>query len=107
MDKALPNLPIESFAPPAQEDTSKLKPVLRGEIASEPHSILYWVEKDNPRSQIPSNPASDSQFQNWEYGVKRWALSSGYNSAPTAVTPAPITETTSAGYIPLPVPNGF
>lgn len=74
MDKILPNIPIESFVPPKVEDPADLKPILRGEIGTEAHSILYYVDKDNPRGPIPSNPNSDPQFANWEYGVKIWSL---------------------------------
>ena len=68
MDKVLPNFPQESFIPPEQEDWSKLKPVLAGVV--EPHAILYWVYKDNPRGAVPTNPTNDPQFNNWEYSVR-------------------------------------
>ena len=75
MDKVLPTLSYESFILPEQEDPSLLKPILRGELGAEPHSILYWVDKDNPRGPTHSNPSNDPQFQNWEYGVQLWVLS--------------------------------
>ncbi|MBI2086773.1 MAG: transglycosylase domain-containing protein [Candidatus Zambryskibacteria bacterium] len=78
MDKVLPNLPREEFISPTTEDLSSLKPVLRGQVSGA-HSILYWVDKDNPRGPVPSNPADDSQFINWEYGVQHWVST---NSAP-------------------------
>lgn len=71
MDKTLPNLPIESFVPPESEDQSLLKPILRGELP-ERHSILHYVYKDNPRGPQPVSPTSDSQYNNWEYGVQYW-----------------------------------
>jgi 1A family penicillin-binding protein len=37
------------------------------------HSILYYVDKDNPLAARPSNPAQDPQFENWEQAVKSWA----------------------------------
>jgi 1A family penicillin-binding protein len=37
-----------------------------------PHSLLYWTDKNNPLSGPPSNPANDSQFAYWEYGVSAW-----------------------------------
>lgn len=80
MNKVLPTLPTERFIRPSQEDYSSLKQVLRGEVGHGPHSILYWLSKDDPRGPIPSNPNEDSQFSNWEYGVNRWATLSGYNS---------------------------
>ncbi len=42
------------------------------------HSILYWVNKNDPRGPIPANPESDSQFKYWEYGVQKWATQNGY-----------------------------
>lgn len=73
LDKILPSLPTESFIPPEPQDLSILKPILRGEFGGEPHSILYWVDKDNPRGEIPKNPSDDPQFKNWEYSVKQWS----------------------------------
>ncbi len=37
------------------------------------HSILYWVDKDDPTGPSPKNPENDPQFKNWEYGVRNWA----------------------------------
>ncbi len=37
------------------------------------HSILYWVDKDNPRGDIPKSPQKDPQFQAWEKGILKWA----------------------------------
>ncbi len=37
------------------------------------HSILYWVDKSNPKGPAPSNPASDLQFYHWEAPVRAWA----------------------------------
>lgn len=106
MDKTLPNFPVESFNPPQTEDYASLKPILRGEMGGEPHSILHFVNKDNPRGPMPSNPASDGQYNNWEYGVRRWYLSSGFNPTPTlaaTTTPVlPVENPTNGGFIPLP-----
>ena len=74
IDKVLPTLPVESFAEPEQEDLSLLKPVLNGDLASGSHSILYWLDKNDPRGPVPQNPGSDPQFNNWEYSVQLWLL---------------------------------
>jgi 1A family penicillin-binding protein len=37
------------------------------------HSILYWLNKDDPSGPIPENSQKDPQFENWEYAVKKWA----------------------------------
>jgi len=104
MDEALKTVPVETFTPPAPDDSYDLKPVLRGKwqggistITQNPvtdpnvpynnvtetlsggvHSILYWVNKDDPRGPPPANPASDPQFDHWEYGVRLWAQQNGY-----------------------------
>lgn len=96
MDVALPKLEAESFPQP-QINTDGVKPIIRGEyldtslllaalqnqdpdapkvdisiIFNNTHSILYFVNKDDPLGPYPSNPANDPQFANWEYGVKKW-----------------------------------
>ncbi|MFA5926109.1 MAG: PBP1A family penicillin-binding protein [Parcubacteria group bacterium] len=37
------------------------------------HDILYWVDKDNPRGDIPKQPQKDPQYDAWEKGVQKWA----------------------------------
>lgn len=37
------------------------------------HSILYYIDKDDPLGEAPKNPERDSQFKNWERGVRNWA----------------------------------
>ncbi len=50
----------------------------------EVHCILYYVNKNNP--QGPGNGKNDSQFNNWEPPVIKWALSpersERYNTSP-------------------------
>jgi penicillin-binding protein 1A len=36
------------------------------------HSILHWVDKNNPTGPIPQNPQNDSQYEYWEHGVRAW-----------------------------------
>jgi penicillin-binding protein 1A len=78
MDKILPSIPVESFMRPGDEDFESLKPVLRGEVGEpgkEVHSLLYWIDKENPRGPVPSDPSRDPQFNNWEYAVRFWSIS--------------------------------
>jgi 1A family penicillin-binding protein len=42
-------------------------------IYQEVHSILYYVDKNNPQGPIPENPENDPQFLNWETPVLAWA----------------------------------
>ena len=41
------------------------------------HTILYWIDKNNPLGDGLNNPTSDSQFVNWESGVKSWVNNFG------------------------------
>ena len=36
------------------------------------HSILYWVDKNNPLGNPQINPSEDSQFNLWEYPIQEW-----------------------------------
>ncbi|MBI2610634.1 transglycosylase domain-containing protein [Candidatus Kaiserbacteria bacterium] len=82
---ALETYPAESFTPPAPENDEALPPVLRGNWNTDPsqgvHEILYWVDKDNPRSGRTSN-RSDRQFLYWEYPLSLWGASLGAPNAP-------------------------
>jgi penicillin-binding protein 1C len=96
MDVALPTIPEETFPQP-QINTDGVKPIIRGEyidtslllqamqnqdekdkkidinmVYSNIHSILYFVDKNDPLGGYPSNPANDPQYVNWEHGVQKW-----------------------------------
>ena len=79
MEIAMDKYPSDSFPPPAPiPEWDSLPPVLRGNWNTDPlegvHDILYWVDRDNPRSGRPTkNPANDPQFPRWEYPVQLWA----------------------------------
>lgn len=36
------------------------------------HNILHFVDRNNPRGPIPTNPSLDPQYTNWEYAVQQW-----------------------------------
>ena len=100
MRKALADTPIESF--PTPEPVVTGKPVLDGEKHAQvavkvdritgklatastppeyveerrygvPHSILYFIDKNDPRGPAPADPGSDPQFAGWEKVVAAWA----------------------------------
>ncbi len=92
IDYALAKLPEESFTQPTINRVG-VKPILRGEyinttdllekieageqlnlndIYENIHSILHFVDRTNPTGPAPTNPASDPQYENWEYAVQRW-----------------------------------
>jgi 1A family penicillin-binding protein len=61
--------------------TDQTPPELIEEVQyPEAHNILYYVNKDNPQGSIPSNPAQDPQFANWETPVESWAKANGSSS---------------------------
>lgn len=124
MLKALSGLPIENFKSPNPESPD-LKPVLRGEwkggvsykidtvsgkvatqytpienqkevVFNNVHSILQWVNKDDPQGPIPTEPSTDSQYPYWEYAVRNWFttwLKSNPGFVETTATPIISTDT--------------
>ncbi len=101
MKRILGDTPIEQFKKP--NITKINKPMLNGEAGSiqtikidiasgllatdltpqtfikekiylQPHSILYYVDKNNPLGDIPEKPENDPQFKLWEDAVLDWSL---------------------------------
>ncbi|MFZ2189354.1 MAG: penicillin-binding protein [Candidatus Magasanikiibacteriota bacterium] len=99
MVDALKDMPIENFPDMPANDAQK--PILRGSIgggitlpidkitgkiatSSTPqqyiverkylpaHSILYYVNKDDPRGDPPQNPSDDPQYAIWEQAIQDW-----------------------------------
>ncbi|HAZ16714.1 MAG: Penicillin-binding protein, 1A family [Parcubacteria group bacterium GW2011_GWA2_43_13] len=113
MRAALANTQVEQFTPPESINTGK--PVLDGisgerkikidraskKLATEftpisfveektfrdLHSILHYVQKDNPRGDRQSDPSKDPQYGDWEAAIARWAKENNIvasdESAPT------------------------
>jgi membrane peptidoglycan carboxypeptidase len=103
MQEILGDTPIEYFKEPEKITTGK--PVLDGQtgrvtanidkfsglLATEhtpasaietktfeqAHSILYYVNKDDPRGEQPSKPEKDAQFSLWEERILAWAEKEG------------------------------
>lgn len=49
-------------------------PILSGNYPSNQiHTILYYIDRNNPTGSPPSNPSLDPQFNNWEAAVLSWA----------------------------------
>ena len=106
MNYALTKLPNESFTR-TEVPEDGLKPVLRGVwqgnntyvnngieyVTQSVHEILNWVDKSNPTGPVPSNPASDPQYNLWEVPVRAWAASHGFEDGiAVPVGPAPGTQ---------------
>jgi membrane carboxypeptidase/penicillin-binding protein PbpC len=47
-------------------------------VVTDVHSILYWVDKTNPRGDRPLDPSSDSQFNHFETAVQNWWAQNKY-----------------------------
>jgi penicillin-binding protein 1C len=109
MRKATEKMPIESFLPPTPPTTSKLALLgkafetqikvdkISGKRATEftpaefieertyfePHSILYYIDKDDPAGPAPTNPTNDPQFATWESAVSAWVQKNNWNTTTT------------------------
>jgi len=81
MSKVLGDTPIENFKEPEEEKTNK--DVLNGLLPTENddsdvyHSILYYIDKEDPLGPSPSNPDKDPQFNLWENAIRDWAEKNG------------------------------
>ncbi|MFH1412595.1 MAG: penicillin-binding protein [bacterium] len=101
MRQILNNTPIEAFKQPSYDP--EIRPILRGEgfaekkvkidkasglLATEytpdsyivenvyvqTHSLLYYIDKDQPQNFYPKNTEKDPQFDRWESRVKEWIV---------------------------------
>lgn len=121
MQQALQKYPNETFEKPEVDpDYASLPPVLQGfwqggesffvdtisgklatsltpsstkkeYVITNVHSILYWVNKTNPRSGRPANPQSDSLYNNWETAVQDWWRANSYKYPTITASQKPTT----------------
>ncbi|MFA5644447.1 MAG: penicillin-binding protein [Patescibacteria group bacterium] len=108
MRRSLEGTPVENFTEPEIKKTGKTiidgeqigKKIKinkeTGEIATENtpaelleevffaehHSILYYVDKNDPLGPNPKNPENDSQFTLWEERILEWAKKQDSNYNP-------------------------
>ena len=61
----------------------------------QPHSILQFIDKDDPTGPAPTNPAQDPQYENWEHGVQAWVQKNGWHTTDTAAIPTEADDTVS------------
>ena len=85
MDEALKLYGGGSFEEPEKPNTNK--PIFDGvwfypEMNPPVHSILYWVDRDNPQGPRPANPYKDPLYNHFEFGVQSW-LANNLNIIPT------------------------
>ena len=103
MQRALAGQPAENFPEPNPVLVDKImlngayifeSTDSSGNTTSAVHSILYYVYRDNPLGELPTNPFIDPQFKNWEAAVQ---LHSGLATTPTPspnTSPLPSSEPT-------------
>lgn len=102
MEEAMKVSPTEKFVAPEKEDLSILPAPLQGIwqggeryvvdrssgklatamtpidmkatlVVPEVHTILHWINKNDPRGTPPQSPQNDSQYSLWEIPVRAWA----------------------------------
>jgi len=81
MKEAIKDISPATFSKP--EPILTKKPALNGEFDinfqidgknyPQLHDILFYVNKKDPQGPYPENPQDDSQFENWEVPVLKWA----------------------------------
>jgi len=121
MSGALAGTPVETFKDPDLTKTGKdvidgIQPVIgttaidsrTGQVASintppefiinknitDNHSILYYVDKNDPLGPPPTNPENDPQFIGWETAVADWAKKN--NLAVSTSTPINLMASSTA-----------
>ncbi len=73
MRLAIQKYPSGSFIDPDPQ-TDDVKPIIKGFYdKNDPHSILHYVDKNNPLGPYPTNPSNDPQYNLWEFSVLKWA----------------------------------
>lgn len=129
MDKILAEYEVEQFNKPPAEDAYDLKPVFRGKwqggsshfvdsvsgknatsftptestvelLSGGIHSILHWVNRDDPRGAIPTNPNDDPQYRYWEYAVSNYLNKQGISQPLNPVLPQGDDDVHTAGSAP-------
>lgn len=116
MGEVLEKLPNEHFTPPPIVNDEDFKPILRGlwrggtsytidtftgklataftppetreeKVVTDIHSLLYWVDKNDPLGEKPKKPEKDLQFERWEYSVQEWKKENGIENESEDVIP--------------------
>ncbi len=64
------------------------------------HSILHWLDKNDPTGEMPKNPKKDPQYEFWEYSVRKWAEKMGYADQEESVIPTDFDDVHKPEYYP-------
>lgn len=65
------------------------------------HSILYWVDKNNPLGDAPRDSTSDPQFNSWEWSVRNWAQAQGIREESVSEIPQDFDDVHKPEFIPV------
>ena len=53
-------------------------------VITNPHNILYWINKDDLNSSRPGIGISDGQYKNWEASFQNWIQTNGLGNIKSA-----------------------
>jgi len=110
VNNILQKYPDEKFEKPEKLPLNEMKPILRGVwlggktyvidkiskklatvytpedsreevVVQDIHSILYWVDRNNPQGPKPQQPEQNPQFDRWEYRIPEWALDNNFGTS--------------------------
>ncbi len=128
-EEVLKKYPAENFKQAEKLPLDEIKPVLRGvwlggktyvidkisgklvteytpeelyeeKVVQDVHSILYWVDKNNPLGPKPLSPEQDMQFERWEYRVAEWALDNNFGTSTVTQIPTEYDDIHKPEYLP-------
>jgi penicillin-binding protein 1C len=87
MQKIVSSNPIENFTPP--DPITGRSAVLMGQLPQgDTHTILYYVDRNNPEDPQPQNSGDDPQYFAWQTGINNWLTRTGQAPAETPASPA-------------------
>jgi len=129
MKEALNKYPREYFEKPQKENNIEVKPIIRGlweggeqyfidkisgklateytpkemieeKVVTNIHSILYWVDKNNPLGDQPIKPEDVIQFNLWETPVRKWVSDQGIKEETLDIIPKEFDDIHKPEFIP-------
>ena len=109
IEKMLSTHPKEDFTAP--EIPQNINPILLGQLPLDStHSILHYINKNNPLGPAPENPAQDPLYFLWEEAVRNWVGTiepTPEEMSPTETPPPTPTPTPTPTPSPEPPPPNY
>ncbi len=89
MEKLLASRQKEDFTPPDKIENTN--PILLGQLpqTEPPHSILHYIDKNNPQNTSWPNPNTDPMYPFWETAVQNWVAAQFPPPPPDPFFPPP------------------